>query len=53
MKHSGAGALLALAALTATMLVLLFVPAGTPCQKQAWIYLSIFIGASALTTSGS
>jgi protein-S-isoprenylcysteine O-methyltransferase Ste14 len=32
------------------MSLLLFVPAGTVHYWQAWVYLSIFMGASALTT---
>jgi protein-S-isoprenylcysteine O-methyltransferase Ste14 len=40
----------ALAVLAAVMGLLLFVPAGTVHYWQAWVYLSIFMGASALTT---
>jgi protein-S-isoprenylcysteine O-methyltransferase Ste14 len=40
----------ALAVLAAAMGLLLFVPAGTLRYWQAWVYLSIFMGASALTT---
>ena len=50
MKSLGARAWFALAALTAVMGLLLFVPAGTVHYWQAWVYLSIFMGASALTT---
>ena len=32
------------------MSLLLFVPAGTVHYWQAWVYLSIFMGASVLTT---
>jgi protein-S-isoprenylcysteine O-methyltransferase Ste14 len=41
---------LALAVLAIVMGILLFVPAGTVHYWQAWVYLSIFIGAAALTT---
>jgi protein-S-isoprenylcysteine O-methyltransferase Ste14 len=41
---------LALAALAVVMGLLLFVPAGTVRYWQAWVYLSIFTGASVLTT---
>ena len=50
MKNLSARAWLALAALAVVMSLLLFVPAGTIHYRQAWVYLSIFIGASALTT---
>src|SRR5262245_59214815 len=40
----------ALAALAVVMALLLFVPAGTTHYWQAWAYLVIFVGASALTT---
>src|SRR5262245_28284929 len=50
MKSLGARAWLALAVLTTVMGFLLFVPAGTVHYWQAWVYLSIFIGAAALTT---
>ena len=50
MKSLGARAWLALAVLTTVMGLLLFVPAGTVHYWQAWVYLSIFMGASALTT---
>jgi len=41
---------LALIVLGAVMSLLLFVPAGTVHYWQGWVYLSIFMGASALTT---
>jgi protein-S-isoprenylcysteine O-methyltransferase Ste14 len=41
---------LALAALAVVMGALLFVAAGTVDYWQAWLYLSVFFGASALTT---
>src|SRR5262245_31181484 len=50
MKSLGAKAWVALAVLTAVMGLLLFVPAGTVDYWQAWVYLSIFTAASALTT---
>jgi protein-S-isoprenylcysteine O-methyltransferase Ste14 len=40
----------ALALLALAMGLLLFVPAGTARYGQAWVYLTIFIGASALVT---
>src|SRR6516165_1471040 len=40
----------ALAILAAVMALLLFVPVGTIHYWQAWVYLSMFMGASALTT---
>ena len=40
----------ALVSLAVVMGLLLFVPAGTVTYWQAWIYLAVFIGASALTT---
>jgi protein-S-isoprenylcysteine O-methyltransferase Ste14 len=40
----------ALAILAVVMGLLLFVPAGTVHYWQAWVYLSIFTGASTLTT---
>ena len=46
----GARAWLAVAALAVVMALLLFVPAGTARYWQAWAYLSVFIGASAVTT---
>ena len=45
-----ARAWLALAVLAVAMALLLFVPAGTAHYWQAWVYLFLFIGASALTT---
>jgi hypothetical protein len=42
--------MVALAVLAAVMGLLLFVPAGTVRYWQVWVYLSIFMGASALTT---
>jgi protein-S-isoprenylcysteine O-methyltransferase Ste14 len=50
MKSLAARAWVALAILAAVMGLLLFVPAGTVHYWQAWVYLSIFTGASALTT---
>jgi protein-S-isoprenylcysteine O-methyltransferase Ste14 len=50
MKSLKARAWLALAVLAVVMGLLLFVPAGTVHYWQAWVYLSIFTGASALTT---
>jgi hypothetical protein len=50
MNNLGARAWLALAVLAALMGLLLFVPAGTGHYWQAWVYLSIFTGASVLTT---
>ena len=50
MRDLGAKAWLALAVLAIVMALLLFVPAGTVRYWQAWVYLSIFTGASALTT---
>jgi protein-S-isoprenylcysteine O-methyltransferase Ste14 len=41
---------LSLVVLAAVMALLLFVPAGTVRYWQAWTYLSIFTGASVLTT---
>jgi len=41
----------ALAVLAAAMGLLLFVAAGTMSYWQAWVYLGIFFGASALTTA--
>jgi protein-S-isoprenylcysteine O-methyltransferase Ste14 len=43
-------ALLSLCVLTVVMGLLLFLPAGTFRYWQAWLYLSIFVGASLLTT---
>ena len=50
MPSLNARAWLALAALAVVMGLLLFVPAGTTHYWQAWVYLSIFFGASLLTT---
>jgi protein-S-isoprenylcysteine O-methyltransferase Ste14 len=50
MKNLGARAWFALAILAGVMGLLLFLPAGTVHYWQAWVYLSIFMGASALTT---
>src|SRR5262249_21659686 len=50
MKNLGARAWVALTILAVVMALLLFVPAGTVHYWQAWVYLSIFIGTSALTT---
>jgi protein-S-isoprenylcysteine O-methyltransferase Ste14 len=45
-----AKAWLALAGLGVVMALLLFIPAGTARFWRAWVYLSIFMGGSALTT---
>jgi protein-S-isoprenylcysteine O-methyltransferase Ste14 len=50
MTHLDAKAWLALAILVLVMGLLLFVPAGTVHYWQAWVYLAIFAGTSALTT---
>jgi protein-S-isoprenylcysteine O-methyltransferase Ste14 len=50
MKSLGARAWFALAVLAIVMSLLLFVRAGTVRYWQAWVYLSMFVGASALTT---
>jgi protein-S-isoprenylcysteine O-methyltransferase Ste14 len=50
MKHLNSRAWLALIVLVVVMGLLLFVPAGTIHYWQAWVYLSIFMGASALIT---
>ena len=50
MKNLPARAGLALALLAVVMGLLLFVPAGTVHYWQAWVYLSIFTGASVLIT---
>jgi protein-S-isoprenylcysteine O-methyltransferase Ste14 len=50
MKNLNARAWLALAALAVVMGLLLLVPAGTVHYWQAWVYLTIFTGASVLTT---
>jgi protein-S-isoprenylcysteine O-methyltransferase Ste14 len=49
-KNLNPKAWLALIVLAVAMAFLLFVPAGTIHYWQAWIYLSIFMGASALIT---
>jgi len=49
-ENLSARAFFALAILAVVMGLLLFVPAGTVHYWQAWVYLSIFTGASALTT---
>lgn len=51
MTHLALRAWFALAALAVVMGLLLFVPAGTLSYWQAWVYLGIFFGASALTTA--
>ncbi|MFL6335462.1 MAG: hypothetical protein ACJ754_19285 [Pyrinomonadaceae bacterium] len=45
-----AKAWLSLFVLAAAMGLLLFLPAGTIRYWQAWLYLSVFTGASSLTT---
>ena len=50
MKSLYTKALLSLVALTVSMGLLLFGPAGTRQYWQAWVYLAIFTGASLLTT---
>ncbi|HMF18960.1 MAG TPA: isoprenylcysteine carboxylmethyltransferase family protein [Gemmataceae bacterium] len=50
MKKLSTRAWFALAILGGVLGLLLFVPAGTVDYWQAWVYLSIFMGASALTT---
>jgi protein-S-isoprenylcysteine O-methyltransferase Ste14 len=50
MKKINARAWLALAVLVVVMGLLLFVASGTVHYWQAWVYLSIFTGASVLTT---
>jgi protein-S-isoprenylcysteine O-methyltransferase Ste14 len=50
MKNLNAKALLALVVLAVVMGLLLFIPAGTVHYWQAWVYLSIFTGASLLIT---
>jgi protein-S-isoprenylcysteine O-methyltransferase Ste14 len=50
MKHLNVKAWLALAALAVVMGLLLFASAGTLSYWQGWVYLTIFFGASALTT---
>jgi len=49
-KHLNARAWLALVVLAVVMGLLLFISAGTVRYWQAWVYLSIFFAASALTT---
>ena len=51
MTHLALRAWFALAALAVVMGLLLFIPAGTLRYWQAWVYLGIFFGASALTTA--
>ena len=41
---------IALTGLAVAMALLIFVPAGTVRYWQAWVFLAVFIGASALTT---
>jgi protein-S-isoprenylcysteine O-methyltransferase Ste14 len=50
MKSLGARAWLALAVVSAVTGLLLFIPAGTIDYWQAWGFLALFTGASALTT---
>jgi len=50
MTNLNARAWLALAVVALVMGFLLFVPAGTARYWQAWVYLSIFLGASVVTT---
>ena len=50
MQSLNARAWVALTVLAVVMALLLFVPAGTVRYWQAWLYLSIFFGAAALTT---
>lgn len=50
MKNLNAKAWLALVVLALVMGLLLFIPAGTIHYWQAWVYLSIFTGASLLIT---
>jgi protein-S-isoprenylcysteine O-methyltransferase Ste14 len=50
MRSLNAQALLSLVVLAVVMGLLLFIPAGTMHYWQAWVYLSIFTGASSLTT---
>jgi protein-S-isoprenylcysteine O-methyltransferase Ste14 len=50
MASLNARAWLALVVVAAVMALLLFVPVGTLHDWQAWVYLSIFFGASAITT---
>jgi len=50
LNNLGVRACLALIALAAVMGLLLFIPAGTIRYWEAWVYLSIFTGASLITT---
>jgi protein-S-isoprenylcysteine O-methyltransferase Ste14 len=50
MRNLNAQAWLSLVVLAVVMGLLLFIPAGTIHYWQAWVYLSIFMGASFLTT---
>jgi protein-S-isoprenylcysteine O-methyltransferase Ste14 len=50
MTNLNTKAWLSLVALAAVMALLLFIPAGTTRFWQAWLYLAIFFGASAITT---
>jgi protein-S-isoprenylcysteine O-methyltransferase Ste14 len=50
MASLNARAWLALVVVAAVMALLLFGPAGTLHDWQAWVYLSIFFGASSITT---
>jgi protein-S-isoprenylcysteine O-methyltransferase Ste14 len=50
MTHLAAKAWLALVVLAVVMGLLLFIPAGTVHYWQAWVYLSLFTGASMITT---
>ena len=50
MMHLNTKAWLSLTVLAIVMGLLLFVPAWTVHYWQAWVYLSIFTGASILTT---
>jgi protein-S-isoprenylcysteine O-methyltransferase Ste14 len=50
MRHLDAKAWLALAVLTTVMALLLLVSAGTVHYWQAWVYLGVFAGVSALIT---
>ena len=50
MKNLNSKAWLALVVRAVVMGLLLFIPAGTVHYWQAWVYLSIFTGASVLIT---
>jgi protein-S-isoprenylcysteine O-methyltransferase Ste14 len=50
MRNLNAQAWLSLIVLAVIMGLLLFIPAGTIHYWQAWVYLSVFMGASLLTT---